>query len=70
MYKKISKSWIICIGIALFVLCSFIGTSSMFNAFAEESTGGQIQVYEDKMQSESVNISRSETKDSSNNLYM
>ena len=65
MYKKISRLWIICIGIALFVLCSFIGTSSMFNAFAEESTGGQIQVYEDKMQSEGVNILRSETKDSS-----
>ena len=56
MYKKISKLWIICIGITLFVMCSFIGTLSMFNAFAEENTPGQTQVYEDKMQPEDVNI--------------
>ena len=46
MYKKISKLWIICIGVALFVLCSFIGTSSMFNAFAEENTLGESKIKE------------------------
>lgn len=46
-------------------MCSFIGTLSMFNAFAEENTPGQTQVYEGKMLSEDVNISTSETNDSS-----
>ena len=55
--KKNSRLWIICIGAVLFVMCSFMGTSSMFNAFAEGNTPGQIQVCEDKMQSEGVNIS-------------
>ena len=64
MYKKISKLWIICIGVALFVLCSFIGTSSMFNAFAEENTSGQIQVYEDKIRLNADNTLNSETNDS------
>lgn len=45
--SKNSKLWIICIGIALFILCSFIGTPSMFYAFAEEGTSEQPQVFEE-----------------------
>ncbi len=65
MYKRISKLWIICIGVALFVLCFLIGLSNIFSIFAGASTFEQTQAYEDEIQSEDVNISALEAKDSS-----
>lgn len=61
MFKKLSRLSIICIGVVLFVLCSVIGMTSIFYAFAEEGTNEQPQVYEE---SEDIDILSSETNDS------
>ena len=65
MFKRNSKLLIICIGVALFVLCFFIVISNIFRIFAEESIFEQSQIYGDKMPSKDVNIDALETKSSS-----
>ena len=66
MSKKNLKLWFIYISVVLFILCCFIGASSILSASAEENASKQIQVYEDKIQSEDTATSTFEKKDSSN----
>lgn len=66
MYKSKTKVLLICIGVALFVLCMFISMSSMLSASAEEAEPEQSQVCENEEQLENVNASSMVTKSSSN----
>lgn len=71
MYKKITKRWVVCIGVALFILCFSIGMSSMLIVSAEEPAPEQTQVYDYEQQEETVDYSNLEPKDSSNkNVYV
>lgn len=58
--------WIICICAALFILCFFIGTSSIQRVFAEETTDEQIQEYENEMPLENINPSASQENEYNN----
>lgn len=66
MYKSKTKFLLVCICIALFALCMFIGMSSMLSASAEEAVPEQSFVHENEEQLENVNASSIETKSSSN----
>lgn len=63
MYKKITKRWVVCIGVALFILCFSIGMSSMLIVSAEEPAPEQTQVYDYEQQEETVDYSNLEPKD-------
>lgn len=66
MCKSKTKFLLICICIALFALCMFIGMSSMLSASAEEAVPEQSFAHENEEQLENVNDSSIETKSSSN----
>ena len=66
MSKKNVRLWIICICAALFILCFFIGTSSIQRVFAEETTDEQTQEYENEMPLENINPSASQESEYKN----